>query len=185
MGSDNLQPTQHLPAHSNPSAAAAFPWHSPGNPLAFPWHSPGIPLALPYSSSCGCWPTWDGRHRKGHSDFKVVEGAIEPGAVDWVLEVRQVDHPHQHADDRDDLAGGQAGGTVHIWGQAGGTVSGRVASEQAPVVAAPAHSRSPSRQSAALKNKKRKEKGTFPPRITLERNVPNSSSFCFRGVSSS
>lgn len=47
---------------------------------------------------------WDCSHSQGHSDLKVVDGATEPGApVDGVIEVANVDEPHGHADERDDL----------------------------------------------------------------------------------
>jgi hypothetical protein len=63
-------------------------------------------------------PTWDGRHGQRDGDLEVVKRPGEPGAVDGVAEVRQVDHPDQDADDGDDLAPGgrrnEAGGGLVV-----------------------------------------------------------------------
>lgn len=46
----------------------------------------------------------DGRHCESHSNLEVVDGAAYPGAsVDGVIEMSDVDDPHSHTDERDNL----------------------------------------------------------------------------------
>lgn len=46
----------------------------------------------------------DGGHSQGHSNLKVIDGPSDPrAAVDGVSEVADVDDPHSHADQGDDL----------------------------------------------------------------------------------
>lgn len=46
----------------------------------------------------------DGGHCQGNGNLKVINGPSDPGAaVDWVSEVADVDDPHGHADEGDDL----------------------------------------------------------------------------------
>lgn len=47
---------------------------------------------------------WDGSHSQGHGYFKVIDGPFDPGAtMNGVPEVADVDDPHGHADQGDDL----------------------------------------------------------------------------------
>ena len=45
-----------------------------------------------------------GGHSQGDGDLEVVDGSTDPGpSVDGVVEVSDVDGPHGHADEGDDL----------------------------------------------------------------------------------
>lgn len=46
----------------------------------------------------------DGSHSQSHSNFEIVDGTAEPGSpVDGVIEMANVDDPHSHTDEGDDL----------------------------------------------------------------------------------
>ena len=52
----------------------------------------------------GCPTFWDCSHSQGHGNLKVVDGTTDPGApMDGIVEVANVDEPHGHADEGDDL----------------------------------------------------------------------------------
>ena len=47
---------------------------------------------------------WDGSHGQGDGDLEVVDGSLDPGsAVGRVVEVANVDGPHSHTDQGNNL----------------------------------------------------------------------------------
>lgn len=51
----------------------------------------------------------DGSHGKSHSNLEIVDSTADPGAsMDGVIEMANVDYPHSHTDERDDLADKQS-----------------------------------------------------------------------------
>lgn len=54
----------------------------------------------------GVFTFGDGRHCESHGNLEVVDGATDPGSsVDGVIEMADVDDPHGHTDEGDNLDG--------------------------------------------------------------------------------
>lgn len=49
----------------------------------------------------------DGSHSQSHSNLEIVDSTTEPGAsMDGIIEMADVDNPHGHANEGDDLRTG-------------------------------------------------------------------------------